>query len=162
MRREQRRGRLMTPCQGESGWGRGGKSRCDEEGYSGKEKAAPDIRGEMFKQLSYCPGQGGRGVVVLSAQIKPDLDAAGTNSLLVNCVLSGWKWLGTRLLLHPVGDILGCGAVVLIVVEELPLPERQQRQRWSLNHLAGDRKHFISIYGTVLIYRSRYSSKPLL
>lgn len=60
------------------------------------------------------------------------------------------KWQGPYLLLQPVCDVLGCGAVVLVVVKELPLPKRQkehenqivsesrlqQRAEWRLGNVS--------------------------
>ena len=45
-----------------------------------------------------------------------------TSQYKLMCVM----WLGQYSLLHPVRDILGCSAIVFIVVKELPLPKRQQ------------------------------------
>lgn len=60
------------------------------------------------------------------------------------------KWQWPYLLLQPVCNVLGCGAVVLVVVKELPLPKRQkehenqivsesrlqQRAEWRLGNMS--------------------------
>lgn len=104
-----------------------GEKRCDGD-HSGRKRWYQTFKVRGRSSLLIVEGRGQNGVRKRQFCIFNSYNRI-RNFNKSKCIFSQWEWWGSYSLLHPVCDILGCSAIVFIVMEELPLPKRQQSTR---------------------------------